>query len=144
MPMLGTDDCKIQLCDEDGVMQYEYTLEGVDVTKLPQPGFELVRDTKRVIETDLGYLIDQRRGHRFVMNIGVKYVDNENTTAWETFLYRLLNWNQKIRIIPHIDKPGNAYWVILMNSRDFETKIRNTAERGTLKFRGYEILSTLP
>lgn len=144
---LGTGSLKIQLCDDGGLMKYEYILIGIDYRSksLPAPKFSDVTDTKApIIIMDDGSMKKQLKGWKFSIVIPSKIIQDATSPDWETFIYRLWNWKQKIKVIPHIDELAYAYWVLLQKSRDWDTRMLNLAEIGDITFIGEDVLSTMP
>ena len=82
-------------------------------------------------------------GKRIEFRIPIRIVESITPAGWETFIYHLWDWDEKIKLTPYIDKPVYTFWVVLEEGRMSERIVRNLLELDMIKFIGAERVSSV-
>jgi len=141
----GTGRTYIELILNDRVTPHlNYTMEYFDHLEMIQVFGDRILDTDEVLVMDDGSTKQIIKGYRAHIVLAVHWVrECHDFFPWKTFMYELQNWDEEIRITPHVDAPLDIYWVRKIGGWDLSKDIHYDRFRGTMEFEGVELISSI-
>ena len=139
----GTGRTFIELILNDRVTPHlNYLMQYYDHLKPIQVFGNKVLDTDEILIMDAGNKKQIIKGYYAHIVMPVHWVrECHDFFPWKIFLYELQNWDEEIRITPHVDAPADIYWVYKLGGWDLPKDLHYDRFQGTVELGGVELIT---